>query len=264
MEREIMQIKQSLKSICVVCLIMFMVACSPQAAPAATSMPQATITPQLTSTPEPTKYPTRTPKPTPTKESVQYVTLGSPFASDCGDGIPRIWSNDSFNSPARDIPSDEHHGHVDIFVPKGCNINKYSGEVLAPISGRLVVGDIPGHPNVYLLYPDTFNINGIQDALSFAGIKKPDLFNISEIRLNLGHFHSIIENVETEAYVNKGQVIGDIVPVGDHFKIAYQIYVIYNGIDYAFSPTLFKQEQKWICVPNSPYDCVAEPHDYIK
>ena len=88
--------------------LLFLFACTPS--------PQPTLTPQptFTSTPSATPQPTLTPTPSPI-----WVTLGSPFASDCGDGIPRIWSNDSFNGPWKDDSIDEYHGHVDIFVPKG-------------------------------------------------------------------------------------------------------------------------------------------------
>lgn len=237
-------------------LIYVFSACSSNISNSTTS----TQPPTITLTKEPTLSPTLTLLPTP----IIYETIGSPFASDCGDGIPRIWSNDSFNGPARDVPSDEHHGHVDIFVPKGCDINNYKGEVIAPLSGNLIVGDIPGHPNVYLLYPDTFYINGLKEALMFIGISNPNISKVTEIRLNMGHFHSSINDIETGIYVKKGQKIGDVVPEGNHWKLAYQIYVISEGIDYAISPTLFNLDKQWPCVPGSRYDCVATKHDYIK
>jgi hypothetical protein len=229
-------------------------ACTP-AISSKVATPFATLAPTKTPTPKPTLTPTPTPV---------WITLGSPFAADCGDGIPRIWSNDSFNGPALNVPSDDHHGHVDIFVPSGCNIDKYKGEVIAPISGTLIDCSIEGHPYVYCLYPDTFYISGIVDALNFAGINNPKINLISEVRLNIGHFNSFIEGMKNGAHVEIGQSIGDVVWVRNHQKIAYQIYVIYNGTDYALSPTLFFQESEWICVPNSPYDCIAESHDYIE
>jgi len=66
-----------------------------------TELPTLTIQPPTqtpTITPTSTPRPTNTPIPTPTPV---YVTLGSPFASDCGDGVPVIWSNDSFNGKFR-------------------------------------------------------------------------------------------------------------------------------------------------------------------
>ncbi len=235
------------------CSILFLFACTTNIEPTPTSTSAPTLT--LTTTPKPIPIPTSTPV---------WVTLGSPFAADCGDGIPRIWSNDSFNGSALNVPSDEHHGHVDIFAPLGCNIDDYEGEVFAPISGTLIDCSIEGHPNVYCLYPDTFYINGIIEAFNFAGINNPRINLISEVRINIGHLNSFIDGVNNGVHVEKGQSIGDVVWVGNHQKIAYQTYAIYNGTDYALSPTLYVQESEWICVPNSPYDCIAESQDYIE
>jgi len=219
--------------------------------------PSATNTPQPSNTSQPTTTPTIKPSPTPTL--IQYVTLGSPFASDCGDGIPRIWSNDSFNGPFKNA-FDDHHGHVDIFVPKGCNVNDFSGEVKSSVSGFM---EIYGEGLGYMItLPSGIYIKGIENAMEYAGIDKPDLSLISKIDIAYGHIKSF-SNIDHE--IVKGESIGDIVPCCKQQKLGYQIQIYYDGVEYMFSPTLFEQDDpKWICVPNSPYDCIAEPQDYIK
>ena len=210
-----------------------------------TNVPTSTIT----ITPRPTITKTTTPTPSP-------ILLSSPFSSDCGDGPPRIWSNDSFNGV---VPQDylryvdQHHGHVDIFVPEGCNPSLLTNELLAPFSGRVE----HVQEDVYLLYLDTQRYpSGIINALNFIGISNPDLNKISTIYFNFGHISANPGNVI------KGQPIGEVVGGAGHWKIAYKVYLTYDDIQYEFSPTLLDWEVKPICHSNSWYDCEPEKDDY--
>lgn len=235
-------------------------------APVAKIVPTPTVTAVLSTPTFPpvpsmvTNTPTSTPKPTKTPIPIVYVTLGSPFAADCGDGIPRIWSNDSWNASG-EHQFDNHHGHVDLFVPKGCNINSYNGEVVAPFNGYFS----KVRQNIYNLDLDLSNHSyptGIENALKFIGISNPVLSRVDSITLNFGHLK---DNGISYGNVLKGQPLGDIVPEMGHHKLAYQIILVYQGKSFMMSPTLFAQEnQPWPCVAGSEYDCVAEPNDFLK
>lgn len=245
-------------------LVIFLVSCAPMVNPSHTETPiaTATITPIP---PTATNTPTSTPNPTKTPIPITYVTLGSPFAADCGDGIPRIWSNDSFNGKFKQA-FDDHHGHVDIHPPKGCNIGNVKGAFFAPATGTVSKYIISGNgtaPHTYgyhLFLPDNTYIEGTLEALKFSGISNPDLKKVSEIRLDFGHI-----NIPVEGKVEKGQSIGELLPGpwNPSVKIGYQVVLMYAGSEYMFSPTLFKQDgAEWVCYPNSPYDCEPEPNDY--
>ena len=85
---------------------------------------------------------------------------------------------------------------------------------------------------------------------------------ISEIIIDIGHVM-----VPKEGNVNKGDSIGDLVElppeISHRYKIGYQVFVTYDGVGYALSPTLFQQDgPEWVCVVGSPYDCEPEPYDY--
>lgn len=73
-----------------------------------------------------------------------------------------------------------------------------------------------------------------------------------------------------EGDVFNGESIGDIVPFQNNpnapiqNKLAYKVGVIYSGKELVFSPTLFlQQDEIWLCVVGSPYDCEPEQFDYI-
>ena len=134
---------------------------------------------------------------------------------------------------------------MDIFVPRGCDVNIYKGEVLAPVSGRFQL--YPDGTGYHLFLPKGVYITGTEKALEFAGIKDPKLSLIDEIWMNFGHLKASL-NVPID--VVKGESIGDIVPFAqDQQKLGYQISIRYAGIEYMFSPTLFIQDgPKWICV----------------
>jgi len=271
------------KTLLTALLAISLVSCAPVTAPAPTetSFPKATLTPVPpsattipTSTPTATltpvpptaaAIPTSTSRPTKTPIPIVYVTLGSPFAADCGDGIPMIWSNDSFNGPFKQA-FDDHHGHVDILPPKGCDLAGVKGGFLAPATGTITKYIISGNgtePHTYgyhLSLPKGTYIEGVLEALKFSGIETPDLNKVSDIKLNIGHVH-----IPVEGKVEKGQSIGELLP-GPWYpgiKIGYQVSLMYGRTEYMFSPTLFKQDgPTWICYPNSPYDCQPEPLDY--
>jgi hypothetical protein len=213
--------------------------------------PIPTFTPSMTLT----MTPTNTPEPTP----VSYVILGSPFPADCGDGVPRIWSNDSFNGPFDISRADDRHGHVDIFPPDGCNPAAVTGELIAAATG---VGSTYGDGLGYrLVLPRNVFPLGIEEALEFAGYEKLDLSKISKIILDFGHV--AVKNGPVEKGNSIGELVGLPSWMSHRYKIGYQIFIWYEGDEIALSPTLFEQDgPEWTCVQWSPYDCEPEPQDY--
>jgi hypothetical protein len=207
----------------------------------------------------PTATSTRRPTSTPV-----YAALGELFSAECSNGNPaRIWSNDSFNGPCKRFAFDEPHGHVVIFVPEGCDVNSLRGEVLAPATGELTRFDIgDGTYGYRLVLPSKVYLKGIEQAFEFAGLTPFRLAKVQRTKIGFGHIDAITGKV------SKGQAIGEVIPFqfspGSpiHLKVAYQVQVLYDNVEYMFSPTLFAQEGlPWICAPDSPYDCVAEPRD---
>ena len=259
-------------------LAIVLVSCAPVSTitPTETASPTSTFAPTSTSTPKPTRTPIPTPAPI-------YEMLITPFAANCGDGISVIWANGSFNGPFKADGfgsgiNGEGWGHMDIFVPDGCNVNLFSGEVVSPASGTIQkYGDGMGY---HLFLPSGVYIEGIIEALTFSGIENPNLKKISEIRLDLAHADLV------EGTVEKGEVIGDIVPCcGNHQKLAYQITINYGGTEYMLSPTLFPNmlpdgtilrpmlngtSENWVCAKDSyaknfanvSDNCVPQPHFY--
>jgi len=238
-------------------LAIMLVSCAPVSTitPTETATPTLTFTPTIT--PTSTPKPSRTPIPTP---SPIYVTLGSPFSTDCGDGVPIILVDDSFNGKFKQDGFDQFHGHVDILPPKGCDAESYQGEVTAPASGIIT----PYHDNPYgfhLTFPSTTYPAGIEEALKFAGVQNPDLSKISDIKLNFGHV-----TLKTGT-VKKGDSIGDLhsdYPHANPWKLGYQITFLYNGVEYMFTPTLFKHEPPfpWPCKPAYEGTCEPKPNYY--
>lgn len=210
-----------------------------------TQEPDIPFTPTITATITP--QPTMTLPPT--------IVLGSPFGN-CGDGIPRIWSNDSYNGLVPDnyeSKMDQNHGHVDIMRPKNCDRKT----VYAPADGYLrKVGN-----NNYDLLLDLgsslmVNPNNppeFQKALS--GILSSTKSN--QIILKLAHFSASI----LDGPVIRGQEIGELVMEMNHWKIAYQITTNGNGYQ-IWSPTLFMWDPQPVCINDSPYDCIPEIDDY--
>jgi hypothetical protein len=205
----------------------------------------------------PINIPTRTPRSTVTPISIIYVELLSPFASDCGNGIPIIRANASFNGLDR-YPEciDPEHGHSDFWVPIGCDVNLYDGEVIAPIEGDLV--SQPGYSTFWL--PRNILPVGIERALEFAGIENPDISKIESIRLELGHFEPL-----RTGHFEQGEPMGNIIPVNPSGRLiqtmlAYWVGVVYNGKGYALSPALFLQHKTdWICIDGITLPGQCEP-----
>lgn len=223
---------------------------SPTLTPTLTQTLTLTPTSTFTSTPTLTKtlVPTNTPKP--------IFRLGSPFGS-CGDGVARIWSNDSFNGVAPnnyDSKVDQHHGHVDIMRPVGC----YSIVVYSPVDGYLKKID----NNIYELILDIGLHLGLNpnnppefiNVLNFDLVSGYDL----QIIINMGHFSATV----AEGHITKGEAIGNLVMEMGHWKIAYQVITIQNYIYKIWSPTLLLWDTQPICIQGSPYDCVPEVNDY--
>lgn len=217
-------------------------------------IPTGTSTPTST----PTVTPTSTPRPTATPTPINYVTLGSPFPSDCGDGIPRIWSNDAFNGPYIYGRVDQHHGHVDIFVPEGCDLYNIEREFIAPLPG-VFKPEGGSDDDVFLLdLPAGVIPAGIEDALRFAGVEDPDVNRVTDILLNFGH----IQVTEVGRHVQKGEPVGEVVGGAYHPTIAYKIYLRYDGTVYELSPTLFVWDTEYKPHPDTWYDTEPEPFDY--
>lgn len=238
-----------------------MPACTPDS-----SIPTPTTTRSLTFIPTIMLKPSATPTPF----SI-FMTIGSPFPSEWGN--PRIWSNDSFNGPADFTRVDDHHGHMDVAVPQGYeiadgfDIDGYIGDVIAPIDGCVSIYKVgkneKGVQNygLHLVLKENTYIEGIENSLIYAGIENPELKNISNMRIDLGHVKEI-----KEGCFKKGEVIAEIEPFNPYrgqTKLGFTIWVYYKGIEYGFTPTLFSiDDPPWICYKNSPYDCEPEPHDY--
>ena len=235
--------------------VIFFVSCAPivKPAPTETMIPTATITPIPPTT---TNTPTSTPKPTKTPIPIIYVTLGSPFAADCGDGIPIIRANASFNGIDKPECADPEHGHSDVWVPNGCNVNSYDGEVIAPAEGNLVAHT--GYSTFWL--PENVFPVGIESALEFAGVKNLDITKIESVRLELGH----IEPIRT-GHFSQGESIGNIIPINPsghriQTMLAYWVGVVYNGKGYALSPSLFlPSDIKWLCADGITLAGQCEP-----
>ncbi len=237
--------KNSLNHSLIILTFIFLSACSTPPIPAPTQTPQPTQTPTI--------------QPPATPISIQYVTLGSPFAPDCGDGIPRIWSNDSFNGQFKENGFSDNHGHVDIMPPNGCEVEKLKGEFIAPASGAIQKYDNGDGTFGFQLYlPSNYLINGIENALIFSGQNNIEINQIRDLHIDFGH----VEITNTQAV--KGQSAGEVLyeKWNPHYKIAYQIIFYYKNKEYMFSPTLFEQDVEWVCYPKSPYDCTPESNDY--
>ena len=221
----------------------------------------------------PTFSSTATPKPTatiqPTPKPV-YISIGSPFPSEWG--TPRIWSNDSFIGPADFTRIDDHHSHVDIAVPKGYevfdgfDVEGYIGDVIAPIDGYVSIYKVDksdkGVQNygLHLIPQIGMYIDGIENALIFAGIENPNLKYINRISVDLGHVKDI-----KEGCFKKGEHIAELEPFNTNLgqtKVGFTTWIFYNNVQYGFTPTLFKLDHEWDCLENSPYDCEPEPNDY--
>lgn len=201
--------------------------------------------PAAMQTPQPTQIPTIRPSATPI--SIQYVTLGSPFAPGCGDGIPVIWAMNSFNGPeGKVIPGGA--GHSDILAPTGCDLSKFVGEIVMPIKGsiRLYKKDDGGNHYNISLEPGSY-LSGTIESLKFAGINNPVLEKVESILIRIGHVDVMTGTFE------KGTVIGDMVydPTvpKNPYKVAWEIRVNYSGKQYNLSPILFKNETSYTCPP---------------
>jgi hypothetical protein len=205
-----------------------------------------------TETPIPTQAQTVTPSPI-------YVSLGSPFASDCGDGVPVIWAMNSYNAPdPGKVATSGGRGHSDLLPPYGCNPSSYDGEIIMTNDGTLSLHQNRGaEGNTYdLALPRNTYLLGTLDALEFAGVKNPELHKINSIFIRIGHI------VATPGSYSKGEKIGDIVydttvPKNPE-KLAFEIRIKYNGIVYMLSPLLFISDVDYICPPVNN-GCIALP-----
>ncbi|HSQ18647.1 MAG TPA: hypothetical protein VLM83_13170 [Anaerolineales bacterium] len=186
----------------------------------------------------------------------QWVILGSPFASDCGDGVTRVLFDNSFNGMFRGMQDfTPRTGHVDLIPPAGCNALAYDGEVVAPIEGTIT----PSNTAYFITLPPYTYLLGIERVFSNAGVPAFSLNNVQSISLNIAHFTPIPTIGST---VFKGQTIGDIAPDTGHanpIKLAFQINIMYDLREYMFSPTRFLEaanQEPWPCITvDPPYAC---------
>lgn len=232
-------------------------ACSP-----ITPVPTPSSTNTHTPTIAPTLASTVTPKPTLTPTPVLiWVTLGSPFAADCGDGVPIVRANSTFNGLDRGECIDSYHGHTDFWAPNGCDIDKYEGEFIAPIQGVLE----PNPGGYTLRVPEGIYPENIEQALRFAGIQNPDIKKINSIRLELGHLEPY-----RMGYFEKGEPLGEVIPVNPsghriQYMLAYWVGVVYQEQGFALSPTLFlNNPSEWPCVNGItlPNECDPIANNY--
>lgn len=222
-----------------------------------TPLPTATLTPNPTGTsaPEPTETLTATPAPT----QNPYVVLAQIFT--CGDGIIDISTNASFNGLFKPKGFDQYHGHMDIFLPDGCDIK--TDQMFSPITGTIERYEFqesdPGATNwgYHLIFPKGIYPSGIEAAFLFAGVKDFDVSQIRQVVLDFGHL-----NCKT-GKVSVGEPICTVVPMPAKYgptRVAIQVGVdLINGKGYMFSPTLFDWTgEKWSC-DRVPSDCYCEP-----
>lgn len=250
-------------------LFLFLVSCAPVATPVPTATPTAVPTATPTATNTPTPEPSSTPTPVPTATATRtptatpapvFAAIGSPFPPEWGS--PLIWSNDSFNGPWDSSAIDDRHGHMDVSVPvgysicEGFDIDSHVGDVRAPVGGVVSVYQF----GLKITFPENTYPAGIFEALFFGGITKPSLESISRVTFDIGH----TKDIRTGS-VEQGEIIAEIEPFDagcGQTKLGWQVFVWYDGVEYAFTPTLFELDIPWECFPGSPYDCVPEAGDY--
>ena len=243
--------KVEMKRILAILFVVFLVSCAPMVnpAPTETMIPTATITPNP---PTSTNTPTSTPKPTKTPIPIIYVSLGSPYATDCGDGIPRVLFDNEFNGIEKSELIDSRHGHVDLYPPMGCDIYSYSGEIIAPVSGKFLK-DTQNSPSFFIYLPQYTLIDGIDKVLENSGVSNFSPNLVENIRINISHF-APLPDLQNNSFVMQGQVIGDLEPETGNknpIKFAFHIQILYNGTSYSYSPTMFLKEtgeKAWECI----------------
>ncbi|MFC1879343.1 hypothetical protein ACFLZW_05465, partial [Chloroflexota bacterium] len=211
----------------------------------------------------------------------RIVTALSPFAGDCGNGIIRVWSDDSFN--AKDLIGEcvtDRNGHVDLWVPDGCSYSSYDGQlIVAMFDGHITTYEYePGEFGISLLLPPNYFPEGILEVLEWIGFSNPNLENIERIQIDIGHTENIFQG-----QVRQGQPIADLKPMSagsvTHYKIGVQYLVNYKHNDVLyyliFSPTtlptisynsvlapMIDGIQHWPIIPGTFYDTVPERSDY--
>jgi len=130
--------------------------------------------------------------------------------------------------------------------------------VTAPASGLVPAYD----KGVHLTLPANTHLAGIIDALRFSGINDPDVRYVGKTAIDLGH----VKNVVTGRVV-KGQKLADVDLSSQNAAswppiVAYQVFVVYGGTEYAMSPSLFHNEIEFGCVAGSPFGCTPIPQNY--
>jgi len=217
----------------------------------ANPLPTETPIPTVTSTlvlpsPTPTATPTQTPIP------IVYVTLGSPFSADCGGGIPSVLFDNEFNGIEKPELIDSRHGHVDLYPPAGCDIYSYSGEIIAPVSGEFLK-DPQNSPSFFIYLPQNTLINGTDKVLENSGVSNFSSNLVKNTRINISHFLPL-PDLQNNSFITQGQTIGDLEPdTGNRnpIKFALHIQILYNGISYSYSPSMFLKEtgeKAWECI----------------
>jgi hypothetical protein len=229
--------------------------CTPASTPVPPTFTPSPIPP--TFTPKPTATATAIPTatavpPTPTPASpYTYVDMGSVFAKDCGDGIPRMLMDWGLNGLALFSHTDGIHGHVDVAPPIGCDVYNFEGEIIAPVPGTITAND-----NGYYIYlPKYTLIKGIDKVLAnvAGGTTAFNPEKIDWIYVAFGHIQ-LLRSLGKGPTVVQGQPIADIHrSTGDDktgTKVAVYVFFRYDEKEFTFSPSMFFKETgrpTWPC-----------------
>jgi hypothetical protein len=231
--------------------------CAPDSTPVPPTFTPSPIPPTFTPEPTATIVPATATvvPPTPTPLSpYTYVDFGSPYAKDCGDGIPRMGVDWAFNGIDYGNRYGGINGHVDIVPPKGCDVYSFEGDQIAPVPGTF-----SGYKNdteglLKLTMPKYTLINGMDKVLAHVGVTDFNPEKVDQIWISYGHL-KLLRDLPKGAAVEQGQPIGDVqkstggpltnTKVSLHVLIRY-----YPGTTYVFSPSMFFKETgrpTWPC-----------------
>ena len=243
-----------IKNILMVLPVFFVTSCisTPIVDPLESAIPSSTFTasinPTVTLILISTQSPTETPIP------IAYVTLASPFAADCGDGVPRVVVDNEFNGVEKAELINSFYGHMDLYPPVGCDIYSYDGEIIAPVSGEFFK-DPQDSPSFFIALPQYTLITGTDKVLENSGVSDFSSNLVERTVINISHY-TPLPGLQNNAFVTQGQVIGNLEPeIGNRnpIKFAMHIQILYNGVGYSYSPSMFLKE-----TGEKPWECIGE------
>ena len=94
-------------------------------------------------------------------------------------------------------------------------LDNHIGDVVAPVSGNVVPYE-DNSTGFHIFLPENTYLDGMLEALKFAGIEQPSLKKISNLRIDIGHVVSV-----KSGYAEKGEIIAEIVPKGFNYQAQY-------------------------------------------